>query len=94
LFRRKEEVDECISTLSTLDDILADLREDYHKLSTNPDSESPSPLVVKPKPKYSTLTDDANIAKLKRLVTAREKAIKSVKALLVEKQGILAETTE
>jgi hypothetical protein len=93
LFRRKEEVDECISTLSTLDDILAGLREDYHKLSTNPDSESP-PLVVKPKPIYSTLTDVANITKLKRLVTAREKAIKSVKALLVEKQGIVAQTTE
>jgi hypothetical protein len=80
VFKRKDEVEDHISTLSTLDDILSELRSDLSKLSP-----SSSPTMAMKRREYSTSTDEANLTKLIRLITARENAIKSLKVLLAKK---------
>lgn len=92
LFKKREELDDCIASLRTLDDILATLREEFASLSvpsnTSDSSEPPSkPLASssrKPQaPIYDSWTD-ADLPKARRLVTARENAIASVKALIAK----------
>src|SRR5262249_17003740 len=80
VFKRQDEVDDCISTLSTLDDILKDLRADLSRRSN-----SDTPASTK-RPNYSTSPTDANISKLTRLISAREKSISAVKSLIARKQ--------
>jgi len=84
-FKRKEEVEECVSTLSTLDDILADLRADLTSASTADGNPSRTTSSSQKKPDYAAMLEEADLSKLKRLVSAREKAVASIKALLAKK---------
>jgi hypothetical protein len=93
VFKRKEEFEDCLSSLSTLDDILADLRAELASLpapstTTSPstDTKDASPRPPK-KPDYTLLKPDEDLAKAKRLLAARENAIKSVKALIANRKG-------
>ncbi|KAF9012503.1 hypothetical protein BDQ17DRAFT_1419885 [Cyathus striatus] len=84
-FKRNEELRECIATLRTLDDILADLRAELASLSPEKSSTvtpSSSLAVKKTKPDYSNM----DVAKIKRLTQARENAINSIKALLAKRK--------
>jgi hypothetical protein len=82
-FKRKEELDECISMLTTLDDILAQVRTELTKLPDSANLASTTlPGKASKKPDYSQL----EVAKAKRLITARENAIKAVKAILAEQR--------
>ncbi|GBE80764.1 hypothetical protein SCP_0304830 [Sparassis crispa] len=86
-FRLQDDVETCIATLSSLDDILGSLRDELAKLlsSDTPTTESSTtndrPIPKNP-PDYTALRETLDIKKAKRLVTARENAIKSVKAAL------------
>ncbi|KAF8345996.1 ribosomal protein S5 domain 2-type protein [Amanita rubescens] len=77
-FKKSEELQDCITTLTSLDDLLAQLRSQLKKGS--------SPPAQKDKDKdhkkldYSTL----DIPKAKRLIAARENSIKSCKSLLAK----------
>jgi len=81
-FKLKEDVAECLSMLTSLDDILTSLRAEYATYSTEPTSTG-----VKKTPDYSALGSSLDLVKLKRLVTARENSIKSVKQLLLKKSA-------
>lgn len=77
-FRTKDELEDCIATLGTLDDMLALLRSELAELNgtkQNTNSEA------KKKQDYKALLD---LSKAKRLVTARENSIKSVQASLLK----------
>ncbi|KAK0460944.1 uncharacterized protein EV420DRAFT_167527 [Desarmillaria tabescens] len=78
-FQQKEELDECISTLSSLDDTLAQLRAELDSLS--PDSDASK--VKAPVYPVWTVSD---LAKAKRLVKARENAIKSVTTFIEQRR--------
>lgn len=83
-FKRKEELEECISTLSTLDDILADLRTELANLPESSTAMTTAlggndSLRTPKKPDYSQFHADKDLPKAQRLVGAREKAITSVK---------------
>jgi hypothetical protein len=80
-FKRKEEFEDCISTLSTLDDILGDLRAELANLPGS------STAVTPKKTDYSLFHADEDLPKAKRLIGAREKAIKSVKVLIEKRRG-------
>jgi len=67
--------------LGTLDDNLAEVRAELTKSSPNPSTESPLGKASK-KPDYSQL----DVAKAKRLINARENAIKGVKSVLAERR--------
>lgn len=88
-FKREEEFRECISSLFTLDDILADLRAELATLSSKPGEtageETPPSLKKKPAD-YSTLSAEKDLPKAKRLVGAREKAIKNIKGLIAKQK--------
>jgi hypothetical protein len=91
-FKRKEELENCVSMLSTLDDILADLRVELANLP-GPSTTSTSigvkdilPRTPK-KPDYSTFNADEDLPKAKRLVGAREKAIENAKVLIAKRKG-------
>lgn len=71
-FRLRDEIEEDIATLRSLDDILATLRSELSSLRSQAEA------VVK-KPDYDALLKSSDISKIKRLVAAREKAIQSVK---------------
>ncbi|KAF8070751.1 ribosomal protein S5 domain 2-type protein [Lyophyllum atratum] len=78
-FRRAEELRECVSTLKILDAVLAGLRAEYSGTSgTDQSTTAGSSSVSKD---YSTI----DVEKGKRLVKARENAIKSVKSLLAKR---------
>jgi hypothetical protein len=93
-FKRKEEVEEYVSTLSTLDDNLTHLRAD---LANSPSDSMPltadnsrpvtTGISSPKKPDYPALLREADLPKLKRLVNAREKAVASIKALLAKKRA-------
>ncbi|EGO00844.1 hypothetical protein SERLA73DRAFT_87161 [Serpula lacrymans var. lacrymans S7.3] len=103
-FKRLEEMEECISTLTTLDDLLADLRSELNSISSTSTDTIPfsSPqessldtlksariaeIKKAIKPDYSAMQKDVDLAKARRLITARENAIKSVKTLLTRKNS-------
>jgi hypothetical protein len=99
-FKRKEEFEECISTLKTLDDILADLRTELHALTPKDPDLGPSadtqanPILRPPKPPdYSSMVQGGDILKARRLVSSRENAIKSVKAMLAGRKSETAPKT-
>lgn len=89
-FLLQEEVQTCISTLRSLDDILASLRSELAEHTPKASSSEPgvnaaseaSPAASRKPPDYAGLQTSLDLAKVKRLVTARENAIKSVKTLL------------
>jgi hypothetical protein len=95
-FKRKEELENCITTISTLDDILADLRAELANLSKSSTTASPSAAAkamsarTPKKPDYSLLCADEDLPKAKRLVGARENAIRSVKGLIQKRKGLNA----
>lgn len=139
-FKLKQDMDECITVLTALDDELSKLREELGRISSaapdnagvdaapksadadRPDRPSehppsqngqedpipssaltqtltpskahlPEQSTFKPeerketkKPDYTALSDSLDIAKARRLITARENAIKSLKSILAKKQ--------
>ncbi|KAH9067625.1 ribosomal protein S5 domain 2-like protein [Lactarius vividus] len=87
VFRVEDEMQDCISTLKSLDDILADLREELANVRKanhqSPDSETKSHTTKKD---YSALQKSLDIVKARRQISAREKAIESVKRLINEER--------
>lgn len=86
-FKRSEELRECISMLGTLDDVLIELRKELAQskddLSKSSTLNGESTLLKQANHDYSTL----DLTKAKRLVQARENAIKSVKSLLAKRMN-------
>lgn len=78
IFRIKDELEESIATLGSLDDMLSLLRSE---LAEHIGQKEKSVGHVK-KQDYKALADTQDLAKAKRLITARENSIKSVQALL------------
>ncbi|KAI0691097.1 ribosomal protein S5 domain 2-type protein [Cytidiella melzeri] len=78
-FKVKDELEECVTTLLSLDDILDALRSELAELN-EAQLTGTEKGPAKKKPDYKDLMDAQDIARAKRLVTAREKAIKSVKS--------------
>lgn len=88
-FKLKDELEETISTLQSLDDILAQLRADLALAAASTLDEATSGPSVESKAHkqdYSPIMDAGDIKKARRLITARESSIKSVKAMLVKKR--------
>ena len=104
-FRLKDDIESDIATLTSLDDILASLREELAQMlakkssdpaaSPNDDARDNAPLrspsrvaaaggSISPKkaPNYKDLRESLDVNKAKRLITARENSIKSVKNAL------------
>ncbi|KAK7472476.1 hypothetical protein VKT23_000591 [Stygiomarasmius scandens] len=84
-FKKSEELKEAITMLSTLDDILAQLRSELALISNDGDKASGTDGSSK-KPGYSAWTSE-DLPKVKRLVTAREKAIATVKKMITKRRG-------
>lgn len=88
-FKKKEELDECILALNTLDDTLSELRKELAELPTTDDKNElqTSQSRKKPalKPNYSEMTE-ADLPKAKRLVLARENAVTSVKKMIAKRR--------
>ncbi|KAF8738498.1 hypothetical protein AX14_011333 [Amanita brunnescens Koide BX004] len=80
-FKKSEELQDCITTLTSLDDLLGQLRAQLQTRS-NP-SAQPDKEKESKKPDYSIL----DIPKAKRLIAARENSIKSCKSLLAKHQA-------
>ncbi|KAJ7668623.1 ribosomal protein S5 domain 2-type protein [Mycena polygramma] len=78
-FKRREEVKDCLATLRTLDDLLAQLRDELAMLTAQ--STSVSAKI----PDYSGWID-WDLPKARRLIRAREGAINSVKELIAKHQ--------
>ncbi|KZT69636.1 ribosomal protein S5 domain 2-like protein [Daedalea quercina L-15889] len=90
-FRLKDDMDNVIATLTSLDDILASLRADLAKLTAStPDvpSMSATATTAKKAPNYDSLKESLDTGRAKRLITARENAIRSVKAALKKHQEV------
>ncbi|KAI0359567.1 ribosomal protein S5 domain 2-like protein [Trametes cingulata] len=89
-FRLKDDVADAIATLNSLDDILASLRAELASLSAPPSSsegqekEQNVTVITKERvrPSYAALEESLDIAKAKRLISARENSIRSVKQAL------------
>lgn len=79
-FKKLEELQDSITALTSLDDLLAGLRSQIKK-GTNPLAPTDKDSECK-KPDYSSL----DLPKARRLITAREKSIKSCKSLLAKQQ--------
>jgi hypothetical protein len=85
VFKVEDEMQDCVSMLQSLDDILADLRSELAKLkgeSSSQTRDSKSEARSHPTRDYSTLRKSKDVAKARRQISAREKAIKSVKKLI------------
>ena len=91
-FRRKDDMATCIATLTSLDETLASLRS---QLAAATAESSPTEIADKEQedsnlavsrrpatPSYTALEESLDIPRAKRLITAREKSIKSVRAAL------------
>lgn len=70
-FKLQEDLKDCRTMLYSLDDILADLRSEFTSLTGKPSTHKTTD--------YDSIDD---LAKLRKLVIAREAAIKSIKALI------------
>ncbi len=86
-FRLKDDVATCVATLSSLDDILASLRAELASITAakSAPEAAPSTSVATKKSTtntYAALGESLDVAKAKRLITARENSIKSVKQAL------------
>ncbi|TFK23177.1 ribosomal protein S5 domain 2-like protein [Coprinopsis marcescibilis] len=78
LFKDQAELAELQTLLESLDDILADLRQQYKEVSGSSTTTDETP---KPKPIYASL----DITHAKRLISVRERSITSVKSLIAKK---------
>lgn len=76
-FKIHEDLEDCLVSLASLDDILASLRAELKANS------APSAKKEK-RPDYESIRKEKDLAKVKRLVRARENAIKSVKRLIAK----------
>ena len=89
-FRVEDEMQDCISTLQSLDDILADLRGELAKIKDErPQSDRGSQSKARsrdPTKDYSALRKSLDIPKARRQISARERAIDSVKKLINEQR--------
>lgn len=84
-FQLKDEMSDLIATLTSLDDILMSLRADLARLMAYPSKTDSAPAkasVTRKPTNYEALKESLDISKVKRLVNARENAIKSVKTSL------------
>jgi len=70
-FKLQEDLKDCRTMLSSLDDILADLRSEFTALTRKPSTHKTMD--------YESIDD---LSKLRKLVVAREAAIKSMKTLI------------
>jgi hypothetical protein len=70
-FKLQEDLKDCRTMLSSLDDILADLRSEFTALTGKPSTHRTMD--------YDSIDD---LSKLRKLVIAREAAIKSIKTLI------------
>ena len=93
-FRLKDDMSTCIATLSSLDDILADLRAQLASLTSQgseaagtSSASTANTAPKKPAPSYTALEESLDVVKAKRLITARENSIKSVKLALKKAQS-------
>lgn len=78
-FRVRDELEEHVATLRSLDDILATLRTELATIR-GPQKHTEPEDGKDRKPNYESLLTSSDADKVKRLVSARERAIKSVKA--------------
>jgi hypothetical protein len=88
VFRVEDEMQDRISMLQSLDDILADLRSELASAkgaSSPQDRDSKSEARSHPAKDYSALRKSLDVAKARRQISAREKSIESVKKLINEK---------
>jgi hypothetical protein len=86
----EDEMQDCISMLQSLDDILSDLRAELANTkgaSSPQNQDSKSEARSHPTKDYSALQKSLDIAKARRQISAREKAIESVKKLINEDQA-------
>ena len=89
-FKKVEEMDECVRTLATLDDLLATLRAELaaeREKASMQDSGSCSGVAENSRakgkaPDYRAMQDGLDLTKTKRLIHARECAIKATKTLI------------
>ncbi|KAI0919071.1 hypothetical protein AcV5_002083 [Taiwanofungus camphoratus] len=92
-FRLKDDIETSIATLLSLDDILSSLRTDLSKITSGEASKSvpgeSSEVSPKKVPDYTALKESLDINKAKRLITARENAIKSVKIALKKAENLM-----
>jgi len=83
---------DCIATLQSLDDILADLRREFAKIDevgSQPKRDSKSEARPHPTKGYSGLQKSLDVDKARRQISAREKAIENVKKLISERRQAL-----
>jgi hypothetical protein len=91
VFRVEDEMQDCISTLMSLDDILADLREELANLKkANHQSPGTQPKSPTARKDYSALQKSLDVVKARRQISAREKAIEGVKRLTSEERFVSA----
>lgn len=79
-FKTHEDLEECLTSLASLDDILASLRAELNVTST------PSAKKEK-KQDYEAIRKEMDLPKAKRLVGARENAIRNVKGLIAKRNA-------
>lgn len=78
-FRLRDEIEELVTALRSLDDILATLRAELATLKPSQPASEDHKAGDKKAFDYDALTTALDTEKAKRLITAREKAIKTVK---------------
>ncbi len=97
-FRVKDDMATSVATLTSLDDILASLRAELASLTASkPPADAEGSIAgtegdastavaavpaKKSRPSYAALEESLDVAKAKRLITARENSIKSTKVAL------------
>ena len=86
-FRQKEDMAECVTTLLSLDDILATLRAELASAASAADGGGQekggaSTSVSGKAQDYTSLRDGLDLKKARRLITARENSIRAVKSSL------------
>ncbi|KAI0294391.1 hypothetical protein BC826DRAFT_1012083 [Russula brevipes] len=89
VFRVEDEMQDCIATLRNLDDILADLRGEFARIKEagpQPNQNTRSEAKSHPTKDYSALQKSLDIEKARRQISARERAIESVKKLISEQR--------
>ncbi|KDR75665.1 hypothetical protein GALMADRAFT_140288 [Galerina marginata CBS 339.88] len=90
-FKRSEELQDCLATLRTLDDLLSFHRERLAALTSTENGDTGDSLqdMTNSTSKESKKLEykHLDVTKAKRLIQARENAIKSVKALIAKKSN-------
>lgn len=89
-FKLKDELQECILTLTNLDAVLEALRSELAQLTSSLLDEAGQgeaslvKMKVSKPPNYSTFHTSSDLKKARRLISARENAIKAVKTSLAK----------